>query len=242
MAEPTARTPTGVPGLDAMLGGGIPARSIVLVCGGPGAGKTILSLQYTAAALRRGEPCVYVNLGESMQRKHVYARAFGWRLEEAENDGSLAVLDYRFVPRGSAVELVERSSGELSFTVESQIAEAAKRVKARHMIIDPLTSILVHENNSQRKRHTVHTLYEAIQSLGCSALITSEDIPRGDAVYAESFLSDGVIIMSRDLLGFQLVKTIRIEKMRGIGYDEEPRRYQVTGRGLHVFNAEQVKV
>ena len=240
MAEPTTRTPTGVPGLDAMLGGGYPAKSIVLVCGGPGAGKTILSLQYTAAALGRGEPCVYVNLEEPMQRKRAYARAFGWRLEEAEKGGSLAVLDYQFVPRGSTVELVQRPSGEHIFTMESQIAEAALRVKAKHIVLDPLTSILVHENNSQKKRYTVHTLYEAIRSLGCSALITSEDIPRDDNFYSESFLSDGVVYLIRDLLGFQLVKTIRVDKMRCIEYDEQPRRYAVTGKGLMVFNTEPV--
>lgn len=173
-----------------------------------------------------------------MHKKKAYARAFGWDLEAAEKDGLLAILDYQFVPRGSAVELVERASGELSFTIESQIAEAAHRVKARHIVLDPLTSILVHENNSQRKRYTVHTLYESIRGLGCSALITSEDLPRDDAVYSESFLSDGVICMQRDLLGFQLVKTLRIDKMRGIGYDEEPRRYVVTGGGLNVLCSE----
>ena len=228
--------------MDEMLGGGFPAKSIVLVCGGPGAGKTVLSLQYTAAALSRGEPCVYVNLEESMHKKRLYAKAFGWGIEEAENDGSLSVLDYKFVPRGSAVEFVERTSGEFSFTIESQIAEAAFRVKAEHIVVDPLTSILVHEQNSQKKRSTVYRLYEAIRDLGCSALITSEDVPMGDAYYSEHFLSDGVIYMSRDLVGFQLVKTIRIDKMRGLGYDEEPRRYAVTGRGLHVFNAEPVTV
>lgn len=107
-------------------------------------------------------------------------------------------------------------------------------------MVDPLTSILVHEQNSQKKRSTVYRLYEAIRGLGCSALITSEDVPMGDAYYSEHFLSDGVIYMSRDLVGFQLVKTLRIDKMRGIGYDEEPRRYAVTGRGLNVLCSEPV--
>jgi len=225
-----------------MLGGGFLAESIVLVCGGPGAGKTVLSLQYVAAALSRGEPCVYVNLEEPMQRKRAYARAFGWRLEEAEDAGSLAVLDYQFVPRGSAVELVERASREYGFTVESRIAEASRSVGAMHVVVDPLTSILVHEQSAQRKRGTVYGLYEAIRGLRCTALVTSESMPRDDAVYSESFLSDGVIYLQRDVIGFQLVKTVRVDKMRGVGYDEEPRRYAVTGSGLHVFNADPVTV
>ena len=240
LAEPLDRVPMGVQGLDDMLGGGFPDKSIVLVCGGPGAGKTVLSLQYTAAALGRGEPCVYVNLEEPMKRKRAYARAFGWRLEEAEKGGSLVVLDYQFVPRGSTVELVERASGELSFTMESQIAEAAIRIRARHIVLDPLTSILVHESSSGKKRYVVYRLFEAIRSLGCSALITAEGMPRDDAFYSENFLSDGVIYMQKDLLDFRTVKTVRIDKMRGIDYDEQPRRYAVTGKGLIVFNTEPV--
>ena len=78
--------------------------------------------------------------------------------------------------------------------------------------------------------------------LGCSALITSEGMPRDDAFYSENFLSDGVIYMQKDLLEFRTVKTVRIDKMRGIDYDEKPRRYAVTRRGLHVLQAEPVTV
>ena len=46
--------------------------------------------------------------------------------------------------------------------------------------------------------------------------------------------------MQKDLLVFRAVKTVRVDKMRGIDYDEQPRRYAVTGRGLHVLNAEPV--
>jgi len=237
----TDRASTGVQGLDGMLGGGFPPGSIVLVCGGPGAGKTILSLQYTAAAVGRGEPCVYVSLEEAMEKKKRYAEAFGWDLDSALKDGLLSVLDYQFVPRGgSTTELVERTSREIEFSVEQQIAEAALRVRAKHIVVDPLTSILIHESSSGKKRHLVYQLFEATRGLGCTALITSEGIPSDDAFYSEHFLSDGVIIMQKDLLSFRAVKTVRIDKMRGIDYDEQPRRYAVTGKGLRVFNTEPV--
>lgn len=79
--------------------------------------------------------------------------------------------------------------------LEHEIVKAVMRVKARHVVIDPLTSILVHEAGSGKKRYLVYRLFEAIRSLSCSALITSEGTPRDDAFYSENFLSDGVIIM-----------------------------------------------
>ena len=54
----------GVPGLDEMLGGGLPEENILLVSGGPGTGKTIMSLQYIKSAVDRGEPCVYISFEE----------------------------------------------------------------------------------------------------------------------------------------------------------------------------------
>ena len=72
------QVPTGVTGLDTMLGCGYPINSIILVSGGPGTGKTIKSLQYTIAAINRGESVVYVNLEEPWVNKKKYSRAFRW--------------------------------------------------------------------------------------------------------------------------------------------------------------------
>ena len=63
------RVETGVQGLDDMLGGGIPEKSIILLCGGPGVGKTIMTLQYMMAEVNRGEPLVYVTLEEPLEKR-----------------------------------------------------------------------------------------------------------------------------------------------------------------------------
>mgnify|MGYP003477261414 CR=1 FL=1 len=53
------RVSTGVPGLDEVLGGGIPERSITVVSGEPGSGKTVLALQMLFHAARRGKRSLY---------------------------------------------------------------------------------------------------------------------------------------------------------------------------------------
>lgn len=50
------KVPTGVKGLDDMLGGGLPSGRCILVCGGPGSGKTILGIQFLYnGAVKYGE-------------------------------------------------------------------------------------------------------------------------------------------------------------------------------------------
>ena len=76
-----ARIPTGVEGLDDILGGGVTANRLYLVEGTPGTGKTTFSLQFLLEGARRGEPGLYVTLSETEGELRAVARAHGWELD-----------------------------------------------------------------------------------------------------------------------------------------------------------------
>src|ERR687893_653887 len=59
------RARTGIAGLDAILGGGLPTNHLYLIDGEPGAGKTTLALQFLLEGVRDGEKGLYVTLSES---------------------------------------------------------------------------------------------------------------------------------------------------------------------------------
>ena len=226
-----------------MLGGGIPEKGILLLCGGPGVGKTIFTLQYMMAAVERGEPCVYITLEEPMEKKTLNARAFGWDIEKAEEDDMIATLDIYMVPHSQGVvEQIDRKRGKIQFSIEHEIEAAVKRIGAKHIIIDPLTSILVHESRSGKKRHLIGQLFDSIRRMNCTSIVTSEGLPKVNEFYMEQFLSDGVVLLGKDMLDFKLIKTLRIDKMRGIDFDDQPRRYVITNRGFQVFNTEPVLI
>ncbi len=67
-ASPAVRTPTGIDGVDRVLGGGLVAGSLVLLAGEPGIGKSTLFLQVAAAMARPGAPAVYVTGEESAEQ------------------------------------------------------------------------------------------------------------------------------------------------------------------------------
>jgi KaiC/GvpD/RAD55 family RecA-like ATPase len=234
---------TGITGIDDMLGGGIPEKGILLLCGGPGVGKTIFTLQYMMAAVERGEPCVYITLEEPMEKKTLNARAFGWDIEKAEEDDMIDTLDIYMVPHSQGVvEQIDRKRGKIQFSIEHEIEAAVKRIGAKHIIIDPLTSILVHESRSGKKRHLIGQLFDSIRRMNCTSIVTSEGLPKVNEFYMEQFLSDGVVLLGKDMLDFKLIKTLRIDKMRGIDFDDQPRRYVITNRGFQVFNTEPVLI
>jgi len=59
------RVTTGIKKLDAVLSGGFPENSLVLLSGGPGTGKTLLGLKFILEGAKKGEKCCYITLNES---------------------------------------------------------------------------------------------------------------------------------------------------------------------------------
>ena len=214
-----------------------------MVSGGPGSGKTIKSLQYTYAAVQRGEPVVYVNLEEPWANKKRYCKNFGWGLDAAENKGLLTALDFQLLsPVDGNVDSHRRKLVINEHNLEYQIIGSLNRIKAKHIVLDPLNSVMINVRGASEIRYLVHKIFETIRDLDCSALITYEGVIEVDNFYSEMFLSDGVISLSKDLLEFQTIKTIRIDKMRGIDFDYQPRRYLIANTGMVVFDKELVLV
>ena len=76
--------PTGVAGLDDILGGGLARRRLFLVEGVPGSGKTTLALQYLQAGAENGEAVLYVTLSETEEELRSVAESHGWGLDGIE--------------------------------------------------------------------------------------------------------------------------------------------------------------
>jgi DNA repair protein RadA/Sms len=76
-ATTTARVPTGLDGLDRVLGGGLVPGSLVLLAGEPGIGKSTLLLQVAASLASKDAPAVFVTAEESAQQVALRAQRIG---------------------------------------------------------------------------------------------------------------------------------------------------------------------
>lgn len=236
------RVSTGVGGLDEMLGGGLPKRRVILLCGGPGAGKTIFCLQYLAAAAERGEPGVYVTLEEPLNFIVENVDAFGWNLRKKEASNRLRLLDFYTVPYVGGSELRDRRSKGPTLSFIREVISAVEAIEAEHVVIDPLTSIAINEQRDAVKRYKIAELFSELRKIGCTSVFTTEITSYDGNFYMEEFLADGVIRLEKTIQNFNLIKTVRIEKMRGVKFDEQPRRYVIDERGFNVYHTERVRV
>ena len=83
--------PTGVPGLDELIGGGLPERSATIVQGATGTGEDLLGLHFLLEGIRRREPGILFTLEETPNQLRGIARNYGWALADLERDGLLAL-------------------------------------------------------------------------------------------------------------------------------------------------------
>jgi circadian clock protein KaiC len=76
-ASAPVHVPTGVQGLDDVLGGGLAPNRLYLVEGAPGSGKTTLTLRFLLEGRDRGEPGLYVSLSETAEELQAVAASHG---------------------------------------------------------------------------------------------------------------------------------------------------------------------
>jgi KaiC/GvpD/RAD55 family RecA-like ATPase len=78
------RTPSGIKGLDDLIGGGLPGGTWTLIYGENGTGKTIIGMGFIWQGLCRGEGCVYEVSDQPVENLRTYFRSFGWDLDPFE--------------------------------------------------------------------------------------------------------------------------------------------------------------
>jgi KaiC/GvpD/RAD55 family RecA-like ATPase len=236
------RVSTGIAGLDEMLGGGFPPNRIILVRGGPGSGKTIFSLQFIVDGIKKGEQGIYMTLEEPLNLIKANMASFRWDLEHFMRKGVLKMIDGSQLTYEHPYGTKYDSKGLVITNVANQIKQEVENFKAKRLAVDPITSAVIHQRFPTDKRLEILELIKILREMPCTSVITSEfSSPSAEGeFYVEEYLADGVIVLSKVLQNFKLSRILRVEKMRGVKHDDQPRRYEITDKGLVVYNTESV--
>jgi KaiC/GvpD/RAD55 family RecA-like ATPase len=239
------RVSSGVLGLDEMLGGGFPRNRIILVRGGPGSGKTTFCMQFVVDGVRKGERGIYVTLEEPVDLVRENMKVFGWNLENYEEEGMLRLVDgSKLVSKDFGSRGYDRQSKLVMTGVTDVLRRSVSQFGAKRLAVDPITSAVIQQRFPTDKRFEILELISTLRKLDCTSLISSEfssSAGEGD-FYVEEYLADGVIVLTKSLQDFKLIKTARIEKMRGMKHDDQPRKYEINDNGLIIYHTESVSL
>jgi len=222
--EPAVRLSTGVPGLDEMTGGGIPAGDVVLLTGPAGSGKTTFATHFVAQGLVDGEACVVAVFEEYPDAYLTRAKTVSADLDHMIDIGRLVVTYLR----------------PLDLSVDEMLAEiqrAVQRVGATRVVIDSLSGFEVALAPTYRTdfRESLYRLVGALTVTGVTVLMTDEVIdahPGGRFTQERvSFITDDILVQRYVEIGGALQKVLSVVKMRGSEHATDFRTYRLTASG-----------
>lgn len=216
------RVPSGVPGMDDMLGGeGFYRGSSVLVSGTAGTGKSSLSAHFASAACARGERVLYFAFEESASQIVRNMASIGLDLGPAVAQGQLKFHASRPTLTGLEMHLL---------IMLKEIAAFAPQV----VVIDPLNSFVTVGNESDVKLmllRLVDTLKERQITGFFTSLTAGGDSLEQTDVAISSLIDTWVLVRDLENAG-ERNRGLYILKSRGMAHSNQIREFTLTGQGV----------
>ena len=218
---------TGVPGLDAILGGGLPEFSFNLLAGTPGSGKTTLAHQMMfAMASPRRRALYFTVLGEPPIKMLRYQQQFSFF------DPDRIGKSVRFV--NLAAELLK---GNLSRVLKAILHEVQAESPGL-VFVDSFRSIMLATKGQPKGesvlQHFVQELGSYLSSWESTTFLIGEYDPE-DQSNPIFTVADGLIWLTQDTYQGSMVRKLEVKKMRGVATLPGQHTLRITDDGIRTF-------
>ena len=221
------RIATGIPRLDAMLGGrGFFRGSSILLTGTSGTGKTIISSNVAHAAARRGERVLYFSFEESPNQIIRNMHSISLRLEPLVKRGLLQFHSARPSLYGLEMHLA---------TMFKEIAAFKPDV----VVIDPITSLMDLGTVSESKG-MVTRLIDYLKASQVTSLFTSltqgGQAPQSNEASMSSLMDAWLLLQDFEGNG-ERNRVLYVLKARGMAHSNQIREFLISNHGIDVVDA-----
>ncbi len=217
------RVRTGVPGLDAVLGGGFLRGGLYMIQGPPGLGKTILASQVIYAGASDGGRALFISvLGENHGRMMLHLRPMQFFDETRIPD------QVTYINVGRTLE-DDGLPGLLTLISREVLSR-----KADFLVLDGMSAIEAEGGGaaSATKRFT-HAMETLASSTACTMLLLTSTVGVMDS--PEHTMVDGIIELRQHTLGSRTERRLLVRKMRGSNFLEGEHSFRITRDGVIVF-------
>ena len=221
------KLPTGVPGLDEILGGGLPEWSFNIIAGAPGGGKTTLAHQIMFANATPQRPALFFTvLGEPAIKMLRYQQQFEF-----------------FDPEkiGSAIRFINLSQVVLEQNLEAVLQEIVKEVEASSpgiVVVDSFRTVLRKSRSGADDLEVqgfIQRLALHLTSWQATTFLIGEyeeSETRDNPVFT---VADGLFWLSQQVERNSIVRKLQIRKSRGQASVPGLHTFRITDAGVQTF-------
>jgi circadian clock protein KaiC len=222
----------GVPGLDDVLGGGLPRNHLFLIQGKPGTGKTTLALQFLLEGARRGETSLYITFSETKKELEAVALSHGWNLD------GLSILELSAISAqvGSTNQttLFHPSEIELTKTI-NVLLDKIKAADAQRIVFDSISELRLLADNSLRYRRQMLAFKEFFIGRGSTVLFLDDLTTEAGDIHVQSIVH-GVLLLEKFRAGYGVERRqFHISKLRGVEFRGGTHDYLIKKGGIKIF-------
>jgi circadian clock protein KaiC len=215
---------SGIAELDAILGGGLDQGTSTLVLGPAGTGKSLFTLQFVWAALRRGEKAAMFVFDEELGLLFARSRALGYDLEAVQNEGTLHI---------EQVDAAELSPGEFAYRVRTILDQ----LHVSSVVIDSLNGYQAAMPDESSLVLHIHELLQYLNRRGTNTFLTvAQHGLVGDmrTPVDVTYVADTVILLRYFEASAQVRRAVSVMKKRAGGHEETIREYRIGASGLTI--------
>ncbi len=215
---------TGIPGLDIVLGGGIPRGSLVLVTGPAGSGKTILTTQLAFRLARGGRKTLMLTaLSEANSKLIAYL------------DG-LEYFDPSVIGGGIQILNIQRllTDDGLAATL-SEIRASVVEQGIELLIVDSMRSLHLLTGDEIGVQSFIFGLGSALFIVGCTVVLVEDESAAPGVSSAAEAISDTVLRLDVARMGRAALRRLEVTKLRGANPLGGKHSFEITSDGLEIY-------
>jgi circadian clock protein KaiC len=222
------KVPTGVPGLDEIMGGGVPEYSFNIIAGAPGCGKTTLAHQFVFANATPERPAIYFTiLGEPALKMLRYQQQYSF-FDQGKLPGSIRFINL------SQLILEQDLDGVLK-----EIIKQVEEVSPGFVVVDSFRTVVRRASGATTEMELqgfVQRLALHLTSWQATTFLIGEYAEveiRDNPVFT---VSDGLFWLYQTAERNSIVRKFQIMKLRGQASVPGLHTFRITDDGLQAFS------
>lgn len=226
------RVKTGISGLDELMDGGFVEKSVNLVTGPAGSGKSLFGMQFIYNGIKDyNEPGIYITIEQDSETIKTAMQTHGMDADSFMAQGKLYLIDLGEVDKDATKR--SRSFIQIIGFLENLI----KLSRAKRLVVDSISAVGSSYNSEKDMRPELLAFVRFLRQNNVTAVLLSEAVGEKLTRYQfEEFVSDSFITLGLKESDGKLSRTLLLRKMRFTWHDTSTHPFTITqGRGMEIL-------